>query len=147
MNPGTDGMAGVPAEAAAAVRNLLAAAEVPADLDRDSLLEQLLSAQAALRAARAEADAASAQASTAAGDADVLSRALICPITQAALEDPVICTDGHTYERAAIERWFSGGRMTSPVTNQRLRDRTLIPNHALRSAIAMLHERGDAAAA
>jgi len=43
-------------------------------------------------------------------------------------------------ERSAIERWFAGGRNTSPVTNQALRDRTLIPNHALRSAIATLRD-------
>ena len=45
-------------------------------------------------------------------------------------------------ERTAIERWFAGGRNTSPVTNQALRDRTLISNHALRSAIATLRVAG-----
>jgi type IV secretory pathway VirB10-like protein len=32
-----------------------------------------------------------------------LEEALICPITQLRLEDPVVAADGHTYERQAIE--------------------------------------------
>ena len=31
---------------------------------------------------------------------------LICPITHDRMEDPVICVDGNTYERSAIEKWF-----------------------------------------
>jgi sacsin len=85
-----------PAEAAAAVRSLLAAADVPLDLERGAMLTQLLALQGELRAARAAAGSAAAAAAEAAGDADVLSRAFLCPITQATLEDPVICSDGHT---------------------------------------------------
>ena len=30
---------------------------------------------------------------------------------------PVICEDGHSYERAAIQMWFNEGSHSSPVTN------------------------------
>ncbi|KAK6496287.1 hypothetical protein TWF481_002312 [Arthrobotrys musiformis] len=32
---------------------------------------------------------------------------LMCPITKELFQDPVVAADGHTYERRAIERWFS----------------------------------------
>ena len=64
-----------------------------------------------------------------------VEKAFLCPITQGIMSDPVVATDGHTYERRAIEQWFSQGRLTSPVTNLRLNTTTLVPNHALRGAI------------
>ena len=47
----------------------------------------------------------------------------------------MICADGHTYEHAAIKRWFATGKSTSPLTNEELQNTKLIPNYALRSAI------------
>jgi hypothetical protein len=35
-------------------------------------------------------------------------------------EDPVIASDVHTYERAAMERWLAGGRRISPMPGARL---------------------------
>ena len=58
----------------------------------------------------------------------------ICPITLDLVEDPVVCADGMTYERIAIEQWFASGKATSPVTNARLTHTHLVPNRALRSA-------------
>ena len=49
--------------------------------------------------------------------------------------DPVSTADGHTYERAAIERWLSKGKRTSPLTGAVLESTALIPNHALRKLI------------
>ena len=60
--------------------------------------------------------------------------AFLCAITQEVMRDPVICADGHTYERIAIETWLRGHR-TSPRTNAPLSHTTLIPNIALRQAI------------
>ena len=34
---------------------------------------------------------------------------LTCPITLSPFIDPVIASDGHTYERCAIEAWFQAG--------------------------------------
>jgi hypothetical protein len=30
----------------------------------------------------------------------------LCPITRAVMHDPVVATDGHTYDRRAVEEWF-----------------------------------------
>ena len=42
---------------------------------------------------------------------------LECPITQDVMVDPVRAADGHVYERIDLERWFSAGHETSPLTN------------------------------
>ena len=61
----------------------------------------------------------------------------MCPITQEKMVDPVIAQDGHTYERKAIEAWFSTSAM-SPMTNAPLPNgnKTLLPNFNLKSQIA-----------
>ena len=58
----------------------------------------------------------------------------ICPITLEIMDDPVICSDGITYNRDNIERWLETNS-TSPKTNQVLKDKILIPNYALKSGI------------
>ena len=66
-----------------------------------------------------------------AGQAD-LSIELVCPITGEIMADPVVCADGHSYERQAIEYWLAKND-TSPRTNLRLRSKRLMPNHQLRA--------------
>mmetsp|Transcript_913 Transcript_913/g.1257 ORF Transcript_913/g.1257 Transcript_913/m.1257 type:complete len:223 (+) Transcript_913:49-717(+) len=61
-----------------------------------------------------------------------------CPITLEIMRDPVICADGHSYERLAIEHWLRKYER-SPQTNLPLSSPELIPNHSLRGAI---HEAG-----
>lgn len=51
---------------------------------------------------------------------------------QECLVDPVVCADGHTYERAAIEAWLMS-RDTSPMTNEVLPHKMLIPNNLART--------------
>ena len=58
----------------------------------------------------------------------------ICPITLEVMKDPVICSDGHTYERSAIEKWLSTNNC-SPMTRQIITNNSLIPNIALRNII------------
>jgi ankyrin repeat protein len=58
----------------------------------------------------------------------------VCPITQELMGDPVLASDGHAYERSAIERWFET-RLTSPKTGNTLETAGLIPNHPLRCLI------------
>jgi hypothetical protein len=65
--------------------------------------------------------------------------ALLCPITREIMTDPVICCDGHTYEREAITQWFRSNSR-SPKTNQELASRVLIPNHAMRNTIESMSE-------
>lgn len=40
--------------------------------------------------------------------------ALECPITHELMSDPVVAADGHTYERAAIQRSLDTGNMRHP---------------------------------
>lgn len=64
----------------------------------------------------------------------------LCPITFEIMRDPVICADGHTYERTAIEHWFSRENRTSPLTNATLSSLNLIPNYGLRASIDLFRE-------
>ncbi|GIL88577.1 hypothetical protein Vretimale_15302 [Volvox reticuliferus] len=59
----------------------------------------------------------------------------VCPITQEMMRDPVVASDGFTYERAAIARWLAAGRRTSPMTNLPFASRLLFPNNVVKSAI------------
>jgi len=49
--------------------------------------------------------------------------------------DPVILSDGLTYERQNILNWFALGKKTSPKTNMILRNFTTTDNWALKIAI------------
>ena len=52
-----------------------------------------------------------------------------CPISHEIMEDPVLCSDGHTYERTKIEEW------PSPLINLALETKDLIPNRSVRDLI------------
>ena len=58
----------------------------------------------------------------------------VCPITQELMCDPVIASDGHTYERSALERWLQS-KMTSPKSGVELEHALLFPNHLVRGMI------------
>ncbi|XP_048514135.1 WD repeat, SAM and U-box domain-containing protein 1-like isoform X2 [Athalia rosae] len=62
----------------------------------------------------------------------------LCPITHEIMREPVQCSDGFTYERAAINEWFLSGKYSSPMTNAPLHDTTFNANVALRNAICTL---------
>lgn len=62
---------------------------------------------------------------------------------QELFKDPVIASDGFTYERSAIEDWISRKR-TSPMTNEPLIHTLLTPNLAFRSMIHDMQEDGVA---
>ena len=54
------------------------------------------------------------------------------------MRDPVIASDGHTYERSAIEGWFAtlGSVLPqSPVTGQPMMSAALLPNLAIRELV------------
>jgi len=63
-----------------------------------------------------------------------------CPISQELMLDPVIASDGFTYERSCIEDWMKQPKnrvqCNSPMTNKILTTKTLTPNHALKAVIA-----------
>ncbi|KAK9829566.1 hypothetical protein WJX72_006523 [[Myrmecia] bisecta] len=62
--------------------------------------------------------------------------AVSCPITQEVMQDPVVCADGHTYERIAIAAWLKV-HDTSPMTNEPLEHKRLIPNVAVRQVVGL----------
>jgi hypothetical protein len=65
--------------------------------------------------------------------------AYICPISTSIMSDPVVTADGNTYDRQGIERWFQT-KDTSPLTNERLSDKTLRPNRLLRNQVRTFTE-------
>ncbi|CAE7024751.1 PDE10A [Symbiodinium natans] len=56
------------------------------------------------------------------------------------MHDPVILSDGHTYERRYIEKWLQH-KDTSPVSGAKLPQKSFVPNHALRNAIEEYFEQ------
>ncbi|XP_019060524.1 WD repeat, SAM and U-box domain-containing protein 1 isoform X2 [Fukomys damarensis] len=59
----------------------------------------------------------------------------ICPITRELMKDPVIASDGYSYEKEAMENWISKKKRTSPMTNLVLPSVVLTPNRTLKMAI------------
>lgn len=53
---------------------------------------------------------------------------------QELLHDPVVAADGHTYERQHIAEWLMKSN-TSPMTNETMDHKHLIPNLALRAVM------------
>ena len=102
----------------------------------------MLQPQAPQQQARQQQRAAALAAlpSTILADAEHLPDEFLCPITREVMNEPVVCSDGHTYELQSIQQWLRTHR-TSPKTNSVLPNKNLIPNHALRSQINDLCER------
>ncbi len=57
-----------------------------------------------------------------------------CPITHSIMCDPVLTSDGHSYERTAIKEWLKIS-IRSPRTNLDLKSTDVCPNHTLKSSI------------
>ena len=66
-----------------------------------------------------------------------------CPILKETMRDPVLTTNGQTYEKKAILEWFkyckkNNTRLTDPISNEIINSDKLIPNHQLRKIINIL---------
>lgn len=59
----------------------------------------------------------------------------LCPITCEIMGDPVVCADGFSYDRVAIQRWLTTSSM-SPMTGLKLSNNSVTPNMALKDVIA-----------
>uniref|UniRef100_A0A7S4JN92 U-box domain-containing protein n=1 Tax=Odontella aurita TaxID=265563 RepID=A0A7S4JN92_9STRA len=66
-------------------------------------------------------------------DAIPLSGMPCCPITGQPMLEPVVASDGHTYERKAIARWLESSSI-SPLTGSTLPHKELVPNYLLLSS-------------
>jgi len=58
----------------------------------------------------------------------------LCPITQDIMTDPVVASDGHSYEREALISFLKHGNGKSPLTREKL-GKTMIPNINLKKRI------------
>lgn len=63
---------------------------------------------------------------------NIIPNEFICPITLTIMSDPVICDDGYSYERNAIQSITNN---ISPMTRQPINKNNLIPNRALKDSI------------
>ena len=95
---------------------------------------EIVEAVAASRLVNATRDTTPRNTSAVRAPSELYPRSMVCPITLEAFRDPVVAADGHSYERAALARWFTS-RVTSPTTGARLTSRQTMPNHALRVAV------------
>jgi len=59
----------------------------------------------------------------------------ICPITHELMKQPVLASDGFSYEKSAIIEWFDRGNSTSPMTNIELESKDLSENGSLKEKI------------
>ncbi|NBR15921.1 MAG: hypothetical protein EBU01_15295, partial [Crocinitomicaceae bacterium] len=62
----------------------------------------------------------------------IIPEEYLCPITLGLMVDPVVCTDGKTYERTSI---LGLPTSSSPLTRQPIDKTNLIPNRNLKDAI------------
>ena len=53
-----------------------------------------------------------------AGTGKEVEARFLCPLTKELMRDPVSASDGHAYERGAIEAWLAKGNTKSPMTNE-----------------------------
>jgi hypothetical protein len=68
-----------------------------------------------------------------------VAAALRCPISDRLMYDPVVLSDGHTYDRPTIEEWLARGGGRSPKTGELLaRKQELRPNFLARAAVEAL---------
>lgn len=82
---------------------------------------------------------APAVAPTAPAEIDAVAEGLTCPINLNVMRNPMLASDGHSYEESSIREWMdrSHGRVTrSPIDRTEIRD--IFPNIELRNRI---HER------
>lgn len=66
----------------------------------------------------------------------VCPKHFLCPITHEVLQEPVVASDGFTYEKQAITKWLAKAEMhKSPMTGDSLSSAQLVPNHLVRAMI------------
>ena len=66
---------------------------------------------------------------------------MVCPISFERMSDPVMASDGHTYEREQIQQWFNLDNTTSPKTRETLTSLVLTSNLGLKTQIMERKEK------
>ena len=70
---------------------------------------------------------------------DTVPHEFRCPISMELMKDPVVCEDGHSYDRESIVGWLERSQ-TSPMTRQPISRAALRPNLALKASIKRWEE-------
>ena len=65
-----------------------------------------------------------------------------CPISKEIMEDPVLASDGISYERVYLETWMKAKGNYSPMTRETIRNE-LIPNRAIKDAIEYYRKKEE----
>lgn len=71
-------------------------------------------------------------------DIQHVPKEFICPISSDVMKDPVVASDGFTYERRYIQQWITCNKAKSPMTNKPLTRLILISNSNLKSLIGTI---------
>lgn len=71
---------------------------------------------------------------------DLESDCFKCPISHEIMEDPVLASDGISYERVYIETWMKAKGNYSPMTREKIK-KELLPNRAIKDAIEYYREK------
>jgi hypothetical protein len=66
---------------------------------------------------------------------DDLPKEYLCPLTHEVFLYPVLASDGHSYEKTAIELWLNSHDV-SPLTGEKLDGQLIIPNNTLKELVA-----------
>ena len=79
-------------------------------------------------------------------DDDEPPPSLTCPISLDLMVDPVVASDGFTYEKAAMTKFFAAlkpgdGHGRSPLTHAPLTSRTLVPSNTVKTLVGEYKER------
>ena len=132
-------------DAIAAAELAISTRLVPSAAASSSPLQQLLiSAAACLEEIGAEERRRAERAAAGADEPPPPPHEFLCPITREVMVDPVVASDGFSYERTAIAKWI-GSHAKSPCSNVHLSSSMLFPNTALKQMIrerpAAEHER------
>lgn len=63
---------------------------------------------------------------------------MLCPISQSIMHDPVVASDGHTYDRPMITKILANKNRVSPMTREKLEKRVFANGSLQREVVAFL---------
>lgn len=58
----------------------------------------------------------------------------LCPLSKKVMIEPIVCSDGETFDRISIENWLEEGKLENPFTGQVI-DKVLTENIVLKKII------------
>jgi len=69
-------------------------------------------------------------------DGGTIPQDLVCPISREVLEQPLLCSDGFTYEKSFITKWMNKNKV-SPMMGTKLENETLRENNTLNAYLSV----------